>query len=65
VSHGRNDTVRLRELHATSIRGLCAGHDAPGVIDGWVYERFGFPEVGRSSVRRGDVAVPVVLMERP
>jgi GNAT superfamily N-acetyltransferase len=28
------------------------------------YERFGFREVGPSSVRRGDVAIPVVLMER-
>jgi GNAT superfamily N-acetyltransferase len=28
------------------------------------HERFGFREVGRSAVRRGAVAVPVVLMER-
>ncbi len=28
------------------------------------YERFGFREIDRSTVRRGGIAVPVVLMER-
>jgi GNAT superfamily N-acetyltransferase len=28
------------------------------------YERFGFREIERSSVRRGPVAIPVVVMER-
>jgi GNAT superfamily N-acetyltransferase len=29
------------------------------------YARFGFRELGRSTLRRGDVDVPYVLMERP
>jgi putative acetyltransferase len=28
------------------------------------YERFGFREVARSTVRRGDIAIAVILMER-
>jgi GNAT superfamily N-acetyltransferase len=45
------------------------GHDGPIRLESTLnaarfYERFGFREVARSSVRRGDVAIPVVLMER-
>ncbi len=46
------------------------GHDGPIRIESTLnaarfYERFGFREVGRSSVRRSHVDIPVVLMERP
>lgn len=141
-----SDAPRIHELHTISVRALCCGHYASGVIDGWLanrqpdgylppiqrgdlfvaerekrvigfgeavagtivavyvdpsavnhgvgtaiirhaiekarlghsgpirvestlnavpfYERFGFRELARSSVDRGRVAVPVVVMER-
>jgi len=45
------------------------GHDGPIRIESTLnaarfYERSGFAEVGRSTVRRGHVDIPVVLMER-
>jgi GNAT superfamily N-acetyltransferase len=45
------------------------GHDGPIRLESTLnaaafYERFGFGAVGRSSVRRNDVDIPVVLMER-
>jgi len=45
------------------------GHDGPIRVDATLnaaafYERFGFRAVARSSVRRNDVDIPVVLMER-
>jgi len=45
------------------------GHDGPIRLEATLnaarfYERFGFREVARSSVRRGDTGIPVILMER-
>jgi GNAT superfamily N-acetyltransferase len=45
------------------------GHDGPIRLEATLnaarfYERFGFHEVARSSVRRGDTAIAVILMER-
>jgi GNAT superfamily N-acetyltransferase len=45
------------------------GHDGPIRLESTLnaaafYERFGFRAVARSSVRRNDVDIPVVLMER-
>ena len=45
------------------------GHDGPIRVEATLnaaafYERFGFRAIARSSVRRNDVDIPVVLMER-
>jgi GNAT superfamily N-acetyltransferase len=46
------------------------GHDGPVRVEATLnaapfYARFGFREVGRSTLRRGAVDVPFVLMEHP
>ena len=46
------------------------GHDGPIRVEATLnatpfYARFGFRELQRSTLRRGEVDVPYVLMERP
>jgi predicted GNAT family N-acyltransferase len=65
------DAARLHQLHMDHALAVARhGHDGPIRIESTLnaarfYERFGFREVGRSSVRRSHVDSPVVLMERP
>jgi GNAT superfamily N-acetyltransferase len=59
---------RVLLSHALSLAS--SGHSGPVRLESTLnaltfYEHFGFRQIGRATVRRNDVDVPVVLMERP
>ncbi len=50
-----DDAARLHALHTASVRGLCAPHYAPEIIDGWLANRR--PEGYLPPIGRGDIFV--------
>jgi GNAT superfamily N-acetyltransferase len=57
------DAPRLDDLHAASVRALCAGHYSPEIIDGWLLDRTpdGYlPPIGRGAIFVAELSGEIV-----